>query len=119
MGYAIRFCDVALLTWTLDPLALEAALDRGGCRLVVTVDSLGNPGDYHATRSICERYGVTLLADSAPALGAMYRGVAVGTRADAHAFSMSFAKVVSAGGAGGAVVIPAHAEHLITEGGNW
>jgi dTDP-4-amino-4,6-dideoxygalactose transaminase len=119
LGYKIRFCDVCPLTWTLEPSALKEALDRGGCRLVVTVDSLGNPSDYNAIRAICDQYGVRLLADSAPSLGAVYRDRPVGTQADAHAFSMSFAKVVSAGGAGGAVIIPAEAERLITEDANW
>ncbi len=58
-----------------------------------------------ALRAACA--GVPLVADSAAALGALAQGLPVGTQADAHAYSMSFAKTVSAGGSGGAVVLPA------------
>lgn len=50
-----------------------------------------------------------LLADSAAALGSLHQGRPVATQALGHAYSMSFAKVLSAGGAGGAVMLPADA----------
>ncbi|QNE17160.1 NAD-dependent epimerase/dehydratase family protein [Kribbella qitaiheensis] len=106
LGYKLRFCDVDPLTWTLDPQSLETALRPGDVSLVVAVDTLGAPADYPALRTICDRYGVQLVADSAPALGSTTNGRPVGSQADAHSFSMSFAKVVSAAGAGGFVVIP-------------
>jgi dTDP-4-amino-4,6-dideoxygalactose transaminase/nucleoside-diphosphate-sugar epimerase len=106
LGYKLRFCDVDRLTWTLDPQSLEKALSPSDVSLVVAVDTLGAPADYQALQAICSRYGVQLVADSAPALGSTTSGRPVGTQAAAHSFSMSFAKVVSAAGAGGFVVIP-------------
>jgi dTDP-4-amino-4,6-dideoxygalactose transaminase/nucleoside-diphosphate-sugar epimerase len=106
LGYKLRFCDVDATTWTLDPSCLERALLPGDVSLVVAVDTLGAPANYPAIKAICSRYGVCLVADSAPALGSTTNGRPVGTQADAHSFSMSFAKVVSAAGAGGFVVIP-------------
>jgi dTDP-4-amino-4,6-dideoxygalactose transaminase len=106
LGYKLRFCDVDATTWTLDPSCLERALLPGDVSLVVAVDTLGAPANYPAIKAICSRYGVSLVADSAPALGSTTNGRPVGTQADAHSFSMSFAKVVSAAGAGGFVVIP-------------
>ncbi|MEU0091130.1 DegT/DnrJ/EryC1/StrS family aminotransferase [Kribbella sp. NPDC006257] len=106
LGYKLRFCDVDLKTWTLDPVGLEKALLPGDVSLVVAVDTLGAPANYPAIKAICSRYDVRLVADSAPALGSISGGRPVGTQADAHSFSMSFAKVVSAAGAGGFVVIP-------------
>ena len=106
LGYKLRFCDVDLKTWTLDPVGLEKALLPGDVSLVVAVDTLGAPANYPAITAICSRYDVRLVADSAPALGSTTDGRPVGTQADAHSFSMSFAKVVSAAGAGGFVVIP-------------
>ena len=76
-------------------------------RVVVAVDALGAPADYAALTRVCAAHGVPLVADSAPSLGASWQGQPVGTQADAHAFSMSFAKVVSAAGGGGALVLPA------------
>jgi dTDP-4-amino-4,6-dideoxygalactose transaminase/nucleoside-diphosphate-sugar epimerase len=117
LGYAIRFVDVHPDDWTIDPAAVDKTLSREGGDLVVCVDALGNPADYTALRKVCEGHGVPLVADSAPSLGAQYDGMPVGTQADAHAFSMSFAKVVSSGGAGGAVVVPAGAD--LESGPNW
>jgi dTDP-4-amino-4,6-dideoxygalactose transaminase/nucleoside-diphosphate-sugar epimerase len=106
LGYKLRFCDVDATTWTLDPSCLEKALLPGDVSLVVAVDTLGAPANYPAIKAICSRYDVRLVADSAPALGSTTGGRPVGTQADAHSFSMSFAKVVSAAGAGGFAVIP-------------
>lgn len=117
LGYAIRFIDVDPEHWTIDPAEVDSTLSRDGGDLVVCVDTLGNPADYAALRKVCERHAVPLVADSAPSLGAEYDGMPIGTQADAHAFSMSFAKVVSSGGAGGAVALPAGVD---LEGGpNW
>ena len=109
LGYRLRYCDVRPDTWTIDPDLLDAALAGGDVRVVVAVDTLGGPADYDAISAVCRRHGVPLVGDSAPSLGGSYRGRPVGSQADAHAFSMSFAKVVSAAGGGGAVVLPADA----------
>jgi perosamine synthetase len=58
-------------------------------------------------RRVCGDAGVPLIADSAASFGSRHRGRPVALQADGHAYSMSFAKVLSAGGAGGAVVLPA------------
>ncbi|MFC4146752.1 aminotransferase class I/II-fold pyridoxal phosphate-dependent enzyme [Micromonospora mangrovi] len=113
LGYALRFVDVDAVTWTLDPVGVAAAIDRGGVRLVLAVDTFGNPCDYPALRAVCEPAGVALLADSAAALGSLHQGRPVAQQALAHSYSMSFAKVVSAGGAGGALVLPADAAETV------
>lgn len=105
LGYMVRFVDVEAGSWNLDPAALEAALrDEPGAQVVVAVDTFGNPCDYEALNEVCDRFGVTLIGDSAAGLGSRRGGRPLATQAAAHAFSMSFAKVVSAAGAGGAVV---------------
>lgn len=106
LGYRIRFVDVDPLHWTMDPVSLREALAPGDVAFVVAVDTFGHPADYPALQVECDAAGVPLLADSAAALGSSLRGRPVGTQATAHAYSMSFAKVLSAGGAGGAVVLP-------------
>jgi dTDP-4-amino-4,6-dideoxygalactose transaminase/nucleoside-diphosphate-sugar epimerase len=103
LGYRLRFCEVDQDTWTLDPDRLAGLLAIEPARLVVAVDTFGNPCDYELLHRVCGAAGAVLVADSAAALGSIYRGVPVGTQAVAHAFSMSFAKVLSAGGSGGAV----------------
>lgn len=110
LGYRLRFVDVDPVHWTMDPDSLREALAPGDVDLVVAVDTFGNPVDYEALGAVCGEAGVPLLADSAAALGSELQGRPIGSQAVAHAFSMSFAKVLSAGGAGGAVVVPADSQ---------
>ncbi|MDQ1659385.1 MAG: hypothetical protein QOD41_4468 [Cryptosporangiaceae bacterium] len=109
LGYRLRFVDVDPLTWTISPEAVKAALEPGDVKLVMSVDALGNPPDYARLRAVCAVAGVPLIGDSAAGLGARWQGDPVGSQADAHAFSMSFAKVISAAGSGGALALPADA----------
>jgi dTDP-4-amino-4,6-dideoxygalactose transaminase len=106
MGYRLRFADVDAETWNLDPASLDAALAPGDVALAVTVDALGAPCDHAALRAVAARHGVPLVADSAAALGARHRGGPVAGWQRAHAYSLSFAKTMTAGGAGGVAVVP-------------
>lgn len=110
LGYRIRFADIDPHTWTMDPASLRTALTPGDVGMVIAVDTFGHPADHPALQAECDAAGVPLLVDSAASLGSEVDGRPIGTQAVAHAFSMSFAKVLSAGGAGGAVVLPAEAE---------
>ena len=108
LGYVPVFADVDAATWTLDPERVDESLRRDPTiALVVSVDALGNPADYAALREVCAAHGVALVSDSAAALGSAANGVPVGTQAHSHSFSMSFAKTVSAAGAGGIAIVPA------------
>lgn len=118
-GYRLRFCDVHPDTWTMDPASLAAALAPGDAAVVVTVDALGAPADYAALTNVCAAAGVPLVADSAAALGAVHQGRPVGTQAAAHSYSLSFAKVLSAGGGGGALVLPAEAVDRLRRPVDW
>ena len=109
LGYRLRFVDVDPTHWTMDPDSLRLALEPGDVAAVLAVDTFGNPVDYPALQEVCDVAGVPLLADSAASFGSRIGDAAVGTQAVGHAFSMSFAKVLSAGGAGGAVVVPSDA----------
>jgi dTDP-4-amino-4,6-dideoxygalactose transaminase len=103
LGYGIRYVDVNPFSWTLDPAAMATALDDDRVRLAVCVDTFGNPCAYEVLGPLCAARGVPLVADSAAGFGSSYRGHPVGQQAAAHAFSMSFAKVLTAAGAGGTV----------------
>jgi dTDP-4-amino-4,6-dideoxygalactose transaminase len=106
MGYGLRFVEVDEGTWTMDPRSLAAALTDGRVRVVIAVDTFGNPCDYDELRGICRGADVPLIGDSAAGFGARYHDQPLGTQVGAHAFSMSFAKALSACGSGGAVVLP-------------
>ncbi len=108
LGYNLRFCDVDADFWTMTAESLHEALDER-VQAVISVDTFGNPVHYNELLGVCRAAAIPLLADSAPSLGSWYQGVPVGGQADGHAFSMSFAKALTAGGSGGAVVVPAAA----------
>jgi dTDP-4-amino-4,6-dideoxygalactose transaminase/nucleoside-diphosphate-sugar epimerase len=109
LGYRLRFADVDEGTWTIHPEGLGAMLAAEPARVVVSVDTFGNPCDYAALARVCGGAGVPLIADSAASIGSRYQHRPVAGFARGHAYSMSFAKVLSAGGAGGAAVLPADA----------
>ena len=120
LGYRLRFVDVDDRTWTMDAGLLRGELASCAARLVVCVDTFGNPCDYAALHQVCHEAGVPLVGDSAASLGSRARGVPVATQADGHAYSMSFAKVLSAGGAGGAAVLPVDAAAALQhDPANW
>jgi len=106
LGYVLHYVEVEADTWTIDADAVRDALASLRAKVVVCVDTFGNPCDYARLRAVCRDADVPLIADSAASLGSLHGGVPVAAQADAHAYSMSFAKVLSAGGSGGAVVFP-------------
>ncbi|HSS68114.1 MAG TPA: DegT/DnrJ/EryC1/StrS family aminotransferase, partial [Nocardioidaceae bacterium] len=117
MGYRLRFADVDPDTWNLDPSALDDALAPGDVTLAVTVDALGAPCDHAALRAVAAKHGVPLVADSAAALGSRHRGGPVAGWQAAHTYSLSFAKTMTAGGAGGVAIIPRASENSFAT--NW
>ncbi len=106
LGYEVRFIDIDPDTWTIDATDLDRLMAETDVAVVIGVDTFGNPLDYDRLLDVCRRHGVPLVADSAAALGATHHGEPVGRQADAHAYSMSFAKGLTSGGAGGALVVP-------------
>ncbi|MBO1076994.1 DegT/DnrJ/EryC1/StrS family aminotransferase [Roseomonas marmotae] len=124
MGARPRFLDVDAGSWTLDPDLLESRLRQAATkgklpRAVVPVDLYGQSCDLDTIVTLCGRWGVPVLCDSAEALGAEYRGRPVGKGAALAAFSFNGNKIVTAGG-GGALVsddaaLIARARHLATQ----
>ena len=80
LGATSVFCDIDPHTYCLSPESLERqikAVLAGGRlmpRAVVAVDILGNPCNYSAICSICEKYGLSLVEDAAQGFGASYQG---------------------------------------------
>jgi dTDP-4-amino-4,6-dideoxygalactose transaminase len=111
--------DVCDDSWTLDVDAVAGALatrtERRGDALVhrdsgrrvaalLPVYTLGMPADMQPLVAVAREHGLPVVADAAAALGARYRGEAVGALgADLSVLSFNGNKTVTAGG-GGAVV---------------
>ena len=100
------FADVDPQTLNLDPAAVEAAItDR--TKAVVAVDMFGYPCELDELRALCERRGITLIEDSAEALGAEYRGTPVGGHGPSAVFGFYPNKQIATGEGG---VVVTHSE---------
>lgn len=111
--------DVSGDSWTLDVDAVGRALEKdteslvGGrfhratrrrVAAIMPVYTLGMPADLDGLAEVARRYDVPIVADAAAALGATYKGRAIGRiGADLTVFSFNGNKTITAGG-GGVVV---------------
>jgi dTDP-4-amino-4,6-dideoxygalactose transaminase len=99
------FIDCSADSWNLDPGLVEEVLTERASvgRLpsaVITVDLYGETADYTTLESLCGRFGVPLIEDSAEALGATHRGRAAGSFGVAGIFSFNGNKIITTSGGG-------------------
>jgi len=105
------FVDVLADTYCLDPAKLEAAIvavkaaGRLKPAVVIAVDLFGQPADYPALRTICDRHGLKLIADSAQGFGCTLNGEHPIHWADVATTSFFPAKPLGCYGDGGAVLV--------------
>lgn len=95
--------DVEPDTLTIDPAAAAAAV-TARTRALVPVHLYGQPADMESIRLIAARHSLAIVEDCCQAHLATERGVAVGTRSEAAAFSFYPTKNLGALGDGGAVI---------------
>jgi dTDP-3-amino-3,4,6-trideoxy-alpha-D-glucose transaminase len=95
--------DVEPETLAIDPAACAAAVTTR-TRAIVPVHLYGQPADMEPIRRIAARHSLAIVEDCCQAHLATERGVAIGTRADAAAFSFYPTKNLAALGDGGAVI---------------
>jgi perosamine synthetase len=100
------FADVDRRTWNLDPAAVEDAItDR--TKGLVAVDMFGYPCELGPLLELCERPGLTLIEDSAEALGAEYQGAPIGSHGPPCVFGFYPNKQIATGEGG---VVTTHSE---------
>ena len=97
--------DCSPSTWTIDPELVAAELARRATKgnlpaALVTVDLYGQCADYDRLESLCNQYGIPLVADAAEALGASYRGRPAGSFGAAAVFSFNGNKIITTSGGG-------------------
>jgi dTDP-4-amino-4,6-dideoxygalactose transaminase len=118
------FIDCSPGSWNLDPdLVEEVLMEKAALgRLpsaVITVDLYGETADYMALESLCRRFEVPLIEDSAEALGATHRGRAAGSFGIAGIFSFNGNKIITTSGGGMLVTqsgqLAERARHLATQ----
>ncbi len=99
------FVDADPLTWCIDPLALERALEKYGKgskkpKALIAVDLYGQSVDHDRIHDLCEKYGIYLIEDAAEALGATYKGAKCGTFGEMAVLSFNGNKIITTSGGG-------------------
>ena len=77
LGGTPVFIDCDRETWNMDPVLLEAELERCAKagklpKAVAPTDLYGQCCDYARIYAVCQRYGVPVVMDAAEAMGAKY-----------------------------------------------
>jgi len=93
------FADVDAGTLLLDPEKAEEKV-TARTKAIIAVDYAGQPADYDALGEIAARPAIALVADGCHALGASYKGRAVGSLAQLTAFSFHPVKHITTGEGG-------------------
>ena len=103
---AILYCggtpvlaDIELETLTLDPASVARVVTLRTAA-VVPVDMAGHPCDYTGLRAVCAKRKIPIIADSAHAFGAMYRGKPIPHWTDAAVYSFYATKNLTCGEGG-------------------
>src|SRR5439155_808156 len=103
------FADIDPHTYNLDPAAVEAAITER-TKAIVAVDIFGYPCELDPLLAICERHGLKLVEDACEALGARYRGRAIGSHGHPAVFAFYPNKQMTTG-EGGIVATGSKDEH--------
>ncbi len=97
------FADIDPRTFNLDPAAVEAAITPR-TKAIVAVDIFGYPCELDPLRELCDRHGLALVEDACEALGARYKGRAVGSHGHPAVWAFYPNKQMTTG-EGGAVTV--------------
>jgi len=95
----LSFSDVSLASYNLDDDTIEKAINPSHSA-ILPVHLYGLPSPMDAVLDIAKRHKLKVLEDAAQALGARYKGKAVGALGDAGCFSFNAMKTVTTGEGG-------------------
>ncbi len=95
------FADIHPETYNIDPAAIESKITPR-TKAIIPVHIAGNPADMDTINAIARRHNLSVLEDSAQAVGAEWKGRRTGSLGDAATFSFQSSKNLSSG-EGGAV----------------
>ncbi len=95
------FVDIEPDTWNISPEALKRTVEKDkDISAIMPVHIFGNPCDVDALQALAGDHGLSLIYDSAHAMGAKVGERWVGGFGDAEVFSLSPTKIVVAGEGG-------------------
>lgn len=98
-GVTPVFVDVEPETYNLDPADLERKVTPR-TKAIMAVDVFGHPADWDAIQAVAQAHDLRVIDDSCEALGAKYRGRALGSFGDAAAFAFYPNKQMTVGEGG-------------------
>jgi len=93
------FCDVDLSTYNMN---LEDCISKisSKTRAIIPVHMYGNPANITELQRVATEYGLAMIEDAAPAIGAKFSGKCVGTFGQFGCFSFQGAKMLVTGEGG-------------------
>jgi dTDP-4-amino-4,6-dideoxygalactose transaminase len=95
------FIDSNIETWNMDLAALEEAFSKyPEVKAVIVVHLYGLSADMDPIAELCQKYNVTLIEDTAEALGTTYKGKYTGTIGDYGIYSFNGNKIITTSGGG-------------------
>ncbi len=99
VGAKTIFADVDENTWCMSADSLEKSITPK-TKAVIVVDLYGNMPDMDTIQQVVKKYGITLIEDSAGALGSVYQGTKAGKFGSASVFSFHRTKTITTGEGG-------------------
>ncbi len=93
------FADIEGETFCLDPKSIEDNITPQ-TKAIMVVDIFGHSADMEAIMDIAARHNLKVIADTAQAPGAFYKGKYVGTQAHVGGFSLNYHKHIHTGEGG-------------------
>jgi perosamine synthetase len=103
-GGTPKFADISMLTYTVDPEGLRAAVKKQRTKALLPVHLYGHPASMDEIHDVASENGIALVEDACQAHGAVYNGMKVGAIGDVGCFSFYPSKNMTVGGDGGMVV---------------
>lgn len=98
-GATCVFADIEPDTWTIDPECVRKAITPR-TKAIMLVHTFGQPAMMDEIMAIAQEYGLFVIEDAAPAVGAEFHGRRVGSFGDVACFSFQGAKMTVCGEGG-------------------
>lgn len=99
VGATPVFADIELDTWNIDANSIEK-LVTANTKAIIAVHMYGHPARMSKIIEVAKKFGLKLVEDAAPAIGAEWNGQRCGSFGDFAAFSFQGAKLLVTGEGG-------------------